>query len=131
MIDHVSNLSSQLRNGYKANLSFIKIKSSTQIIHLLDTLERGGYIQTYEYEVSENYNHGCVKIKLKYNGLEPAIKKIQSISTPGKRIYTTSKELLFKKNNFCSLIISSSKGILLDREARLLGIGGELLYSIE
>ena len=88
-----------------------------------------GYILSYKFEDEVNYQ-GNIKIALKYNSKTPAIKKLIRVSKPGLRKYTNKETIPRVINGLGIAIISTSKGVITDKEARNLNIGGEVICYV-
>lgn len=138
MIDHLSNMISQINNGYSAKLTSVVIVGSKICLAVLDALERGGYIKGYKYlPISINKNEKYyineeikVVIFLRYVEEGPSLKKLKRISTSGRRIFYSLDQLKPIYNGLGASILSTSKGVLFDHEARTLKVGGEVLCSL-
>ncbi|CAL4323242.1 30S ribosomal protein S8 [Buchnera aphidicola] len=127
MQDPISDMFTRIRNGQKANKIFVNIPCSKVKIAISKLLKDEGYIIDYKI-LGEKKK--ILTIYLKYFNNSPVIEKVIRISKPSLRIYK-------KKNNICSVInglgiaiISTSKGIMTDKKARKLGVGGELICHI-
>jgi small subunit ribosomal protein S8 len=132
MNDNLSNMLSTIKNGYIARLTSVRVPYSKICLNVLDALERGGYIRGYKYENtnSENSHNFPIMVLLKYHENQPSICNMYRISSSGRRIYSPSKNLKSFNNGLGAYIISSSKGVLLDSEAKSLGIGGEIICKL-
>lgn len=128
MHDNLSNMLSIIKNGYNARLSNVVVPITKLSLNVLDALERGGYIRGYRYIRNENMRY--VEILLRYNDNNPSIREITRVSSSGRRMYIPYTKLKSHLSGLGSYIISSSRGVLLDTEAKSLGIGGELLCRI-
>lgn len=123
--DTLSNLFSKIKNGYLSNKSKVIQHNSKQCINILNLLIREGFIKSYK--ISKK-NSTQLNIYLKYKKNKSSIFQIQRISKPGKRLYMKNKDLYIKKKGF--YIMSTSKGIITDLQAKKLNIGGELICKI-
>jgi small subunit ribosomal protein S8 len=133
--DPLADLFTRIRNAQRAGLLEIIYRPSKLNKQILKLLFREGYIEGY-FELAE-YNvplfsekNVLVCIKLKYEEGLPCIKKIERISTPGCRVYTKLYNLEKPYHGLGTYILSTSKGILSDQEAKNLKVGGELLGKI-
>ena len=124
--DILSNFFSNIKNGYLSKKYIIKQQKSKQIINILNLLIKEGLIKSYKFC---NKNNNFVYIYLKYKNNKPIITNIKKISKPGKRVYIKNKEL-FIKNNKGFYILSTSKGILTNLQAKQYNCGGELICLI-
>jgi small subunit ribosomal protein S8 len=121
------NLLSAIKNGLLARKKVIIFPSTLLCNQVLTVLYKEGYISGFRLLPD---NSRFIEIFLKYNFGKPVVSKILSVSKPSKRVYISVLDLW--KFNTClhTLILSTSKGILSDKESRKLSIGGELLYII-
>ncbi len=128
--DPIADYLTRLRNAISAGLKVVEIPSSNLKKELTKILFDKGYILNYKF--NEEGPQGTIKIALKYSGSEkaPAIKQLKRVSTPGLRKYASSKELPRVLNGLGVAIISTSKGVMTDKEARKLKVGGEVLCHV-
>jgi small subunit ribosomal protein S8 len=132
MKDNISDMITRIRNGQNAKLYEIVLFWPTPkfCLRILDLLKTEGFIRGYRKIILNNKN--CISVLLKYTeNLEPVIKKIQRISTPGKRIFVKSKSFWKMNNGKGIYIVSTPKGLYTDNENRFLNQGGEVLFYIE
>ncbi|AIL65589.1 Ribosomal protein S8 [Rickettsiales bacterium Ac37b] len=126
--DSLGDMITRIRNGQRARLSLVKMPMSMQNIMVLDVLKKEGYIRDYSIdEIRKGIKE--ISIELKYSN-KPAIKEIKRISKPGRRLYSSVKELKKFYNGLGVVILSTSKGIMSDYEARLAKVGGEILCKV-
>lgn len=130
MTDPIADYLTRLRNAIKAKHRVIEIPASKVKKELTKVLFEKGYILNYKFE--DDGVQGKIKIALKYNSRtkEPAIIKLERISKPGLRKYAGAEELPRVLNGLGIAIISTSKGIMTDKEARTQHIGGEVLCHV-
>lgn len=130
MTDPIADYLTRLRNAVKAKHRIVEIPSSNIKKEITKVLHDKGYIQSYKFEKSNV--QGVIKIALKYNTVDkqPAIVNLERISKPGLRKYKAAEELPRVLNGLGIAILSTSKGILTDKEARTLHIGGEVLCYV-
>ena len=129
--DPISDLITQIRNGYLAKKDSVTVFSSKTKISILKILKNEHFIEDYIL-INNNEKILKVKITLKYYGKKEAIlKKIIRISKPSVRIYSGYKKIPKIGNGFGLSIISTSKGIMTDKEAKNQKCGGEILCTIE
>ncbi|NDK56161.1 30S ribosomal protein S8 [Pontibacter fetidus] len=128
--DPIADYLTRVRNAIKANHRIVEIPSSNIKKEITKVLYDKGYIQNYKFEDSEV--QGTIKIALKYNPStkQSAIVKLERISKPGLRKYAGSEELPRVLNGLGVAIISTSKGVMTDKEARTQNIGGEVLCYV-
>src|ERR1700749_2402204 len=130
MTDPIADYLTRLRNAVKAKHRIVEIPASNIKKEITKVLHEKGYIQSYKFENSNV--QGVIKIALKYNPAdkEPAIVNIERISKPGLRKYKSAEELPRVLNGLGIAILSTSKGVITDKEARDLHIGGEVLCYV-
>jgi small subunit ribosomal protein S8 len=130
MTDPIADYLTRLRNAIKANHRIVEIPASNIKKEITKVLFDKGYIQNYKFDDSDV--QGTIKIALKYNPQTKAsaIVNIERISKPGLRKYTHAEGLPRVLNGLGIAILSTSKGILSDKEARQMHIGGEVLCYV-
>ena len=111
------------------SLNKVKIPSSKLRVRILDVLKKEGYISDYKL-TSEDSNKNTLSIDLKYTNGSPVIREIRRISKPGRRIYARADSIPKIQNGLGVAIISTSKGIMTDNDARNQNIGGELICKV-
>ncbi len=128
--DPISDFLTRIRNASSAGLKMVEIPSSNTKRAMTQILFDQGYILNFKFE--EDNKQGIIKIALKYNisTRVPAITKLQRISKPGLRKYAGSEELPRVLNGLGIAIVSTSKGVITDKEARKLNVGGEVLCYV-
>lgn len=131
MTDPISDYLTRLRNAIKANHRIVEIPSSKLKKEITRVLFEKGYILNYKFEDLENHQ-GSIKIALKYNPVTktPAIKKMDRVSRPGLRKYTGVDTMPRVINGLGIAIVTTSKGVMTDKEARKLNVGGEVLCFV-
>lgn len=127
MTDPISDYLTRLRNALMAGHRLVEIPASNIRKDITKILYEQGYILNYKFE-DVGYQ-GSIKIALKYdkNDNTPAIRKIKRVSKPGLRKYSSSSELPRVLNGLGIAIISTSHGVMTDKEARKQNVGGEVL----
>lgn len=130
MTDPIADYLTRIRNAQKAGHRVVEIPSSGVKREMTKILFDKGYILNYKFE--SEVPGGTIKVALKYNKetKEAAIKNLTRISKPGLRKYVSSNELPRVLNGLGIAIISTSKGVITDKEARKLNVGGEVICSI-
>lgn len=128
--DPIADFLTRIRNASAAGLKMVEIPSSNTKRAMTQILFDQGYILNYKFE--DDNKQGIIKIALKYNLSTriPAITKLQRISKPGLRKYAGSEELPRVLNGLGIAMISTSKGVITDKEARRLNVGGEVLCYV-
>ena len=131
MTDPISDYLTRLRNAIKANHKVVEIPASNLKKEITKVLFDKGYILNYKFEEGAN-PQGTIKIALKYNveTRESAISSLERVSTPGLRQYRGIDNLPKVLNGLGVAIISTSKGVITDKEARKLNVGGEVLCYV-
>jgi small subunit ribosomal protein S8 len=126
-MDLLSNATSIIKNGYNFRKQVVQVPNSKLCQGCLLILYKLGYIQNFTITNKKN-----ITVFLKYTDNTPNIRNLTRISTPGRRTYSKAKKLkiLFKNKDNGFIILSTSKGLLTDEEARLFNIGGELLLKV-
>ncbi len=129
MTDPIGDMLTRIRNGQMARKTSIVTPASKQRERVLDVLEREGFIRGYS---RTDYDGGKadLQIELKYYEGEPVIQRIKRISTPGRRIYSSVKDLPRVANGLGISILSTPRGVLSDAEARDANVGGEILAEV-
>lgn len=127
--DSIADMLTRIRNASTANHEDVSMPSSKKLVQIARVLKEEGYIT--EYEVVPQAPQDVLHITLKYNAKkEKAIRGLRRISKPGLRIYAGKEDLPRVLGGLGTAIISTSKGIMTDRDARLEGIGGEVLAYV-
>jgi small subunit ribosomal protein S8 len=130
MTDPIADYLTRLRNAIKASHRIVEIPASNIKKEITKVLHEKGYIQNYKFE--DNGPQGTIKIALKFNPTtkQNAIVSLERVSTPGLRKYVKHDELPRVINGLGIAIVSTSKGVMTDKEARTEGIGGEVLCYV-
>ena len=130
MTDPIADYLTRIRNAVMANHKVVEIPASNMKKDMTRILFEKGYILNYKFE--EEGPQGSIKIALKYNPETKAnaIKSLQRISKPGLRKYVDSKHIPRVLNGLGVAIISTSQGVMTDKEARSQGVGGEVLCYV-
>ena len=129
--DPIADYLTRVRNAQLAEHKVVDVPASNMKKSITKILHDKGYILDYKFEDTTN-NQGNIKIALKYNMQTklPAIKKLIRISKPGLRKYTDSTDLPRVINGLGIAIISTSKGVITDKEARNFNVGGEVICHV-
>lgn len=130
MTDPIADFLTRIRNAVKANHRIVEIPASNLKKEMTKILHDKGYILGYKFE--DSTVQGSIKIALKYHPVTKAsaIKNLQRISTPGLRRYAGHDNMPRVLNGLGIAILSTSKGIMTDKEARNLNVGGEVLCYV-
>lgn len=129
MTDPIADMLTRIRNANQALHEEVDIPSSKLKVEIARILKREGFIKGYK--VIEEGPQGTLRIFLKYGpGNERVINKLARASKPGRRLYTRSKRIPRVKSGLGMAILSTSKGIMTDAEAKAAGVGGEILCYV-
>ncbi|MCW5909251.1 MAG: 30S ribosomal protein S8 [Chitinophagales bacterium] len=131
VIDPISDYLTRIRNAQQAGHRLVEIPASKLKKRITEILYDKGYILKYKFDEG-NKGQGTIKIALKYDAATktPVIKSLKRFSTPGLRQYRGAAELPRVLSGLGIAIVSTSKGVMTDKEARTQGIGGEVLCEI-
>jgi small subunit ribosomal protein S8 len=126
--DPVGDLITRIRNAQLRGRSKVTSPASTLRVRVLSVLKDEGYIR--DYREVENGGHKELEIELKYYEGAPAIHEIQRVSKPGRRVYSSIKDLHLVRNGLGISILSTPKGVMSDAAARDANVGGEILCEV-
>ncbi len=130
MTDPIADYLTRIRNAVKARHRVVEIPASNMKKEMTKILFEKGYILNYKFE--DDGVQGIIKIALKYNPdtKESAIRNLRRVSTPGLRKYVSTTKLPRVLNGLGIAIVSTSQGLVTDKEARAKGIGGEVICYV-
>jgi small subunit ribosomal protein S8 len=129
MSDPLADMLTRIRNATKSHFSTVEMPLSKLKVNVAKALKKEGYIS--EYYIIENNVQGILKIELKYgSNNEQVISGIRRVSKPGHRQYKTSDHIPKVMSGLGVAILTTSKGVITDKEARQQNIGGELLCEV-
>ena len=126
--DPIGDMFTRIRNGQLRSLSFVKIPASKFRLKILEVLKAEGYIKNILVEDEKNKRK--LKVDLKYYEGTPEIKEIKRVSKPGRRVYSRASSIPKIQNGLGLSILSTSKGVMSDIEARKNNLGGEIICRI-
>lgn len=126
--DAIADMLTRIRNAGTAGHTTVKIPSSNIKKAIAQILLDEGYISRFEF--AEDDKQGMIKVTLKYSARKSVIKGIRRISKPGLRVYVDKENLPSVLGGLGVAIISTSKGIMTDKNARSLGVGGEVIAYV-
>ncbi len=130
MNDTVSDMLTRIRNALTVNRHSVDLIASSLNRSVAGVLEREGYIISTQ-EILDRRGHAALRMVLKYDhDGDPVISKIDRVSRPGCRVYRGVREIPQVLNGLGISVVSTSKGVMSDREARSAGVGGEILCEI-
>ncbi len=128
MSDPLSDMLTRIRNAQMVGKESVSVSLSKLKVSVLEVLQKEGYIDSF---LTEIFLGKClIKIKLQYYAGAPVIDRIFRVSKPGLRVYKGKKDIPFTTNGLGVTILTTSKGVLTDRRARQLGLGGEVLCCV-
>ncbi len=128
--DPIADFLTRIRNAQRAGHRLVEIPASNLKKRLTEILYEKGYILKYKFE--DDSKQGVIKIALKYDNLtkEPAIKTLERVSRPGLRQYARPQDFRRVKNGLGIAILSTSRGVMTDKEAKVQQVGGEVLCHV-
>ena len=128
--DPIADFLTRIRNAQMAGHRIVDIPASNLKKRMTEILYNQGYILKYKFE--DDRKQGIIKIALKYDPQtkQPAINTLERISRPGLRTYAKPNEFRRVKNGLGVAIISTSKGVMTDKEAKVQNVGGEILCYV-
>ncbi len=128
--DPIADYLTMIRNAVSANHRMVEVPASNIRKNITKILFEKGYILNYKFE--DKSSQGSIKIALKYHPVTklPAITSMKRVSRPGLRQYVGAEELPRVINGLGIAILSTSKGVITDKEARKLGVGGEVICYV-
>jgi small subunit ribosomal protein S8 len=129
MTDTIGDMLTRIRNAGKARFDKVDIPASRMKISLARIFKDEGFIKNYK--VIKDNKQGILRVYLKYDGQnQPMIHRIERVSKPSRRVYRGCEELPKVQGGLGVAVISTSQGVMSDRQARKLGVGGEVLCQV-
>ena len=129
MTDPIADMLTRIRNALIASYNTVDVPSSKLKINVANVLKSEGFIKNYR--IMKKERRETIRIFLKYDDKgAPVIGGLKRVSKPGRRSYTKSDRIPQVLDGFGVNILSTSKGVITDREARKMGVGGEILCSV-
>lgn len=128
MTDPIADMLTRIRNAQKARKEFVSIPASRVKLAIVEVLQQEGYVDSVGTE--EDGNRRFIKVGLKYHKSEPVIERIERVSRPGLRVYSGASDLPRVQGGLGVAIVSTSGGVMTDRQARAQGRGGEVLCIV-
>jgi small subunit ribosomal protein S8 len=126
--DPIAGMLTNVRNAIRAQLPTVDVPASKLTGKILEIFKTDGYIE--DFRLLKNNVQGTFKVYLKYENKKSAVMGIKRVSRPGLRIYVERDNIPRVLNGLGTAVISTSKGVLADKEARKLGVGGEVICYI-
>jgi small subunit ribosomal protein S8 len=128
MTDPLGDLLTRIRNAAMRNRPKVSSPSSRLRESVLEVLKSEGYIRGFS--VTEREGRSELEIELKYFDGAPVIREIERVSKPGRRVYTSVKNLPRINNGLGVAVVSTPKGVMADHDARDANVGGEILFTV-
>lgn len=128
MSDFIADFLTVIRNASQAKHEKVTISTSNLTAKIAEILKREGFIDNYR--MIEEGNKRYIRLHLRYIGKDPAIRSIQRLSKPGRRMYAGYKDLPRVQGGLGIAIISTSRGLVTDKDARRDKLGGELICTV-
>ena len=128
-VDPIGDMITRIRNAQMRSLSSVKIPGSKFRASILDVLKKEGYISDYKF-LTDVKDKNSLTVSLKYHNGNPVIKEIKRVSKPGRRIYAKADSIPIIQNGLGLAIVSTSKGIMSDNDAKNKNIGGEIICRV-
>ena len=129
MTDPLGDMLTRIRNAQMRNKSKVVTPASKLRAHVLDVLQKEGFIRGYT-QVDYDNGKSEIEIELKYHNGDPVIRSIKRISTPGRRVYSAVRNVPMVANGLGVAILSTPKGVMSDSDAREANVGGEILCNV-
>ena len=126
--DSIANYLTKIRNAIRIRKATVNVCDSSILREITNILRNYGYIENFSLCKDEK-NHNIIEIRLKYNPVSP-INEIKRISKPGRRVYSKCEDIPKVLNGLGIMILSTSLGIMTDKEAKKRNVGGELLCHV-
>ncbi|HPN38701.1 MAG TPA: 30S ribosomal protein S8 [Melioribacteraceae bacterium] len=126
--DPIADYLTRLRNAVKAKKKYVEIPASKMKISLSEILKNRNFIK--DFNIIEDNKQNIIRLHLKYSEIGPAISGLKRVSTPGLRRYVPAERVPRVLNGLGLSIISTSKGLLTDKEAKEANVGGEVICYI-
>tara|TARA_B100000949_G_C14106471_1_gene376441 strand:- start:51 stop:449 length:399 start_codon:yes stop_codon:yes gene_type:complete len=128
-VDPIGDMITRIRNAQMRLLNNVTIPSSNFRKKILEILKQEGYISDYKLLLDSNKKNS-LSVNLKYSDGMPVIKEIKRVSKPGRRIYARADSIPKIQNGLGLVIVSTSKGIMTDNDARVKNVGGEIICRV-
>ncbi|MGH8585724.1 MAG: 30S ribosomal protein S8 [Gammaproteobacteria bacterium] len=128
MQDPIADMLTRIRNGQAARKAEVTMPESKQRVAIAEVLKREGYIEDFRSEANESLR--MLTITLKYFEGRPVIEDLRRVSRPGLRVYRAKDAIPKVRGGLGVTVLSTSRGVLTDREARRQGLGGEIICYI-
>ncbi|MGI9626001.1 MAG: 30S ribosomal protein S8 [Longimicrobiales bacterium] len=128
MTDPIADMLTRIRNAGSAGHRWADMPISNLKVEVARLLKENAYV--YDYKALNDGHHGLLRVYLKYHEGNPIIRHLARVSKPGRREYVSKDEIPRVRNGLGMAVLSTSSGLLSDREAREAGVGGELMAVV-
>ena len=128
--DPIGDMFTRIRNGQLRLLTKVEMPSSNFRLKVLDVLKNEGFISSYDVVTEKDSSFEALKVNLKYVHGTPVIREIKRISKPSLRRYSAATELKEVRNGLGIYVLSTSKGLMSDKDAKSQNIGGEVICEV-
>jgi small subunit ribosomal protein S8 len=132
MTDPIADFLARIRNGIRARKQLVELPRSNMKLRIAEILRDEGFVQSVSS--TEDKKQGILKVELRYDGRASAsanaITGMRRVSRPGQRAYVPAKDIPKVRNGLGIAIISTSQGVMTDKKAREMGVGGEVLCEV-
>jgi len=129
LTDPIADMLTRIRNGLQAKHDVVHMPGSKIKRAILERLQEEGYVEAVQWQ--DDDRQGVISVRLRYYRKgEPAIDGLKRISSPGRRSYVQAGDIPQARSGYGTVILSTSRGVVTDRTARELGVGGEVLCSV-
>jgi small subunit ribosomal protein S8 len=130
MTDPIADMLTRIRNANKARFKSVNVQMSQVNVNIAKVLKKAGYVNGYD-NVKDDKGYQLLKIALKYpDAKRTVITDIKRISKPGRRVYVAADSIPKVLNGYGISVLSTSRGIMTDQEARELNVGGEVICNV-
>jgi small subunit ribosomal protein S8 len=130
MTDPIADMLTRIRNANRVHFKSVDVLNSRINMNMAKVLKKSGYISGYDVK-KDPRSHEVLRIYLKYpDAKRTVMTDIQRVSKPGRRVYVKSEKIPQVLNGYGISILSTSRGVMTDKEARELSLGGELLCNV-
>jgi small subunit ribosomal protein S8 len=128
--DTISDMLTRIRNAHMVKHQIVQIPATKMSISIAGILKEEGFIEDFENYIEDQRSYLLISLKYIGKSRNPVISKIERVSKPGLRVYSSSKKLPRVLDNLGIAILSTSKGVMTNLKAKELGVGGEVLCYI-
>lgn len=132
--DPIADMLTRIRNAVMTEKSVVAMPSSKLKVEIARILKEEGFISSYEEVEAENSVQNVLRLQIKYVGerreRRPVITSMERVSRPGRRVYTRKQDIPWILSGMGIAILSTPKGVMTDKRARQVGVGGEILCKV-